>query len=227
MGAGTAARPPLPISLARGLATHRLMLIGTHICTPLLAAGIWDWWQVARDRPAHFTRADLVFIGLGGILPDVLSLHVSLAARHASPVHSLWFPVGIAGILLVAMVAPAWRARWRTACLFLFGVAAHLFEDLISGGIPLWGPGHGIVGAYYVAPVWWVPLDAAMLLIAWFVFFRIRWLLGKGTLTCPTCAWEEAILARWRAQHTRASADDAPPQPAAESEAGRDGRGLG
>lgn len=173
------------------------MFAGTHICLPLIIAGISDWNRVRRHREPRFTRAQLYVVALGGILPDLLSLHVSLEARHNSPVHTLWFPLALLPLFLV-LALPGFRRYLHVAFMAWIGVLLHLFGDLISGGIPFWGVNNGIVGRYYVPPVFWWPLDVVMILTAWYVFFRTRFLLSGGTMRSPTCSWEEKILEEWR-----------------------------
>ena len=178
------------------------MLVGTHFCLPLIIAGIADLKRVKAGQSPQFSRAQLFFIGLGGVLPDLFSIHLSLQARHASPTHTLWFPVLIAPLLLL-FALPRLRRQLATAFLAWIGVILHLLCDLISGGIPLFGLGQPIVGDYYLHPSLWVPADGVTILVTWYIFLSIRFILSKGTLVCDSCSWEEKLLANWRESHAK------------------------
>ena len=178
------------------------MFVGTHACLPVILAGFWDWKRVRQELPPRFSKVDLMVIALGGILPDLLNIHLSLEARHSSATHSIWFPLILAPFALIFFL-PRFQKSFPTFLLAWLGVVLHLFCDLISGGIPLWGSGTLIIGKYYVHPVYWLPLDCISILFTWFVFFRIKYLVSKGTLVSPTCSWEEKILEDWRKREKR------------------------
>lgn len=172
------------------------MFIGTHICLPLIAAGLDEWRRVGRGEPPLFTRIDLFLIGLGGLSPDILSPHLGLAARHASLSHTFWFPLGML-VLWAATGIFASGRRARVAFFALLGVVMHLFCDLIAGGIPLLGVERGAIGAYWVHPAIWLHCDLAGVLVTWFVFFRVRFLAAGRRAFPTTCSWEERILKWW------------------------------
>ena len=178
------------------------MFAGTHICLPLIIAGLSDLNRFRRNQPPRFSKNALYLIGFAGIFPDLLSIHISLEARHHSPAHTLWFPLVLLPVLSLFAI-PRFRRYFPVALLSWLGIVLHLFCDLISGGIPLWGVNNGIVGRYFIPPAYWVWLDVAMILTVWYLFFRLRFLESEGTMTSPTCSWEEKILDNWRAKATR------------------------
>lgn len=63
-------------------------------------------------------------------------------------------------------VLPVFMVGWLSA-----GYLLHLVCDIISGGIS-WGfpMTRSVVGAFYVNPVWWFPLDVFLLLFAYGLF---------------------------------------------------------
>lgn len=173
------------------------MFIGTHACLPVIVAGLIDWKRVRRNLSPLFSRLNLLLIAIGGIFPDLFSIHLSLAARHSSMTHTIWFPIMLTPLFLIFGFR-RFREFFFTGFIMWVGVALHLFCDMISGGIPLWGTENLIVGKYYVSPILWLPLDCISLLIVWYIFFSIKFIVSKGTLVSPTCSWEEKILEVWR-----------------------------
>lgn len=173
------------------------MFVITHAGLPVLAAEGIDWWWVAHDRRPRFSRGDLAVIAVGGLLPDLFSVHLTLQARHASPTHTVFFP-----LLLLAAVGPALLPRWRrwlpTLTLAWLGVCLHLAADAISGGIPLLGVGHPIIGNRLVPADIWLWCDLAVVLAVWAVSFRTRYLLAGGRPEATDCRWEAAMIRYWQ-----------------------------
>ena len=176
------------------------MFVGTHASLPFIIAGLHDLRRAKHGLPPAFSRGQLFCIALGGLLPDLFNIHISIAARHASFTHTAWFP----GILLAfgsVFFLPILRKHLLTAVIAWVGVLLHIGCDLIAGGVPLFGVGNPVVGAYYVPPYLWLPLDDITILAAWYIFLYSRFLRSGGTLACDTCNWEEAVLRSWREEH--------------------------
>jgi hypothetical protein len=109
-------------------------------------------------------------------MPDLLWPHLSLAARYASPTHTVWF---LAAFGLIA----AWAGRFvdrdhprRAAALMAAACAFHLFCDAIAGGIK-WGyPFFPDVVGWRLVPYWtWPYLDLAMVALTGALVTWLRW----------------------------------------------------
>ncbi len=138
----------------------------THALLPVIAVGL------AAPRARWLGRWGLLAIGVAGALPDLLSPHLSLQARMASWSHGLpcWALFSVL-VLLLAVAASRGRGSIRLAGAMSAAYLLHLVCDGISGGVNFLGPvGDWYWGDYWVAPVWWVPLDVACLLTCYFMF---------------------------------------------------------
>lgn len=163
------------------------MLWGTHIGLPVSAALVLENRSLARGKGYVFPAGSLLAAGVCGVLPDILSPHISLEDRHQSFSHSLAF---LAALLpFCAMAASFYPAgdlpRWRTAALCWIAAALHLAADAISGGIPWlypWKP--DVLGAYYIPPAHWLAWDAGFIVLT-VVLLRRRPLAAERGMRAP------------------------------------------
>ncbi len=160
-------------SCGRGVSPPAVF-IGTHALLPVCGALVMENVSLARGRGHVFPAWSMPVIGLFGALPDICTPHLSLEARYTSWSHTAWFLIGVAVVCpMVASFYPA--QRWRVALACWFASVLHLACDAISGGIAYlfpWRP-ELIVGAFYVYPDYWFPLDAFFILLTWFLI-RLR-----------------------------------------------------
>lgn len=143
----------------------------THALLPLMLGRRWLPDRV-DGAPSRIASGCVAF---SGVLPDALSPHVGLAARHAALSHSLaaWaiFTVLLA---LAAALSPWLRRRRAVLCLCSGAYLAHLFCDLISGGVPLLAPfDPAIRGEAWVPFPSWFVFDGVLL---FYVYVVHRWL---------------------------------------------------
>ncbi|MFW5699050.1 MAG: hypothetical protein ACOCYN_04270, partial [Planctomycetota bacterium] len=91
-----------------------------------------------------------------------LNVHTRLDERMNSATHAVW-PV----LVLLGLMPPVglWLRRLPRPLLWgiPFAWLSHLALDAISGGIRPLYPQLGPVGAFYIHPDWWVPIDCIML----------------------------------------------------------------
>jgi len=111
------------------------MFVGTHLFLPVLATSAIDALRIRRGQKSLFRPRELMFIGLAGILPDLLSPHISLAARLTSWTHNVWFLVCIAPILLLFAKIVSKQKTFLLGMFLWLAVALHLIVDMSSGGI--------------------------------------------------------------------------------------------
>jgi hypothetical protein len=149
------------------------MTIVSHVLFPLVFAQSANGYRTQSRLPRFFDWKNLLFIGLAGGLPDILSPHLYLESRYSSLTHSVWFL--LTAIILSASFA--WRLKKFRALIgfCIFAVSLHLLCDMVSGGINLLAPfGNMIVGRYYVRTRYWIALDVAAIL-----FFSLSCLYGQ------------------------------------------------
>ncbi|RYD25985.1 MAG: hypothetical protein EOP87_23490 [Verrucomicrobiaceae bacterium] len=123
--------------------------------------------------------ARLLAIGLAGAMPDLVSPHLSLAARMTSWSNGLPFWGGLTVLpVIVSMIKPR-LLPLKLAALLSTAYLLHMACDTISGGINwLYPVGSFMWGDYYVDPVWWIPLDVVCVLTV-YVMFRLMPLRAK------------------------------------------------
>lgn len=150
----------------------------THALLPLFIGH--RWLPRAGEIPSWRQCA---IVGMAGVLPDALSPHLSLAARHASHSHSLpAFFAFMGGALVISRFVRRPESA-RVAMLACFAYGAHIACDAITGGVGLFLPfSNAVVGDNYL-PYWsWDALDLALLFYVYMVF---RWLPLRRRLTKP------------------------------------------
>jgi len=108
----------------------------THALLPLLL-GPRFLPRRADGAPSWAASGAVAF---AGVLPDLLSPHLGLEARHAAFSHSL-----VAWALFVLLLAavslhPRLRAHRVLLAICAGAYLAHLLCDLVTGGVPLLAP---------------------------------------------------------------------------------------
>jgi hypothetical protein len=143
------------------------MFVVTHALLPVLAAQCAQAVSLATRQRLLFTEnRSLVAIGIAGAAPDLLSPHLSLAARYASWTHNVWFLLAIIPVifLLARLFDPASR---RLTCVSLwFSVTLHLATDACSNGINwLYPLRHEILGTPLIPYRLWLWSDLLFLIL--------------------------------------------------------------
>jgi hypothetical protein len=137
----------------------------THALLPVILIG-----AVAGQKP-WLGRWGLVAVGAAGALPDLLSPHLSLEARLSSWSHGLpfWllFTIGVVSAALISRRRFDLRLAVAVSGAYLF----HILCDAVSGGVNFLYPYRDLVwGAYWVDPVFWIPLDVICILACYWMF---------------------------------------------------------
>lgn len=132
------------------------MYVITHALSPVVLSATIDAIALENTGVRLLRGRHYLAIGLAGALPDLLSPHLSLAARYASWSHTLWFlALFIPVAILIARHFP--KHGTLVGGLMILACAFHLFCDAIAGGIA-WGYPFttDIIGRYLVpATLWW------------------------------------------------------------------------
>jgi hypothetical protein len=118
-------------------------------------------------------RRSLWLVGVLGVLPDLFSPHLSLAARFASRSHSIVFLVG--AIILAAAAGSFFEngRRLLVPVVCWCAVVLHLAADALSGGIILGYPLFGeVVGGGYIPFRFWGWCDLGLLGLTWCLWRR-------------------------------------------------------
>jgi hypothetical protein len=143
------------------------MNVLTHALLPaLLAAPL-----LRRTTPREFYVSGGI-VALAGALPDLLTPHLSLAARYASWSHSVFAWAGF-NVFLIVLGFTVHRHRLPRVLLFAsLAYALHLFGDALSGGIAwLYPISTEIIGRRLILYRYWFPIDAVLLAAAIIVFW--------------------------------------------------------
>lgn len=150
------------------------MLPGAHFCIPLAVGGLLNLKSVHQDRQFLFNRTTLLYSSIFGILPDLVNPHFSLAARHQSWSHTLWFALGIAVVIYTFRLLTH-KLTVQQAHLFVLAVILHLIGDAVAGGIFPLGTAGPQLGAYYLKPIYWPAADVA----TYFLAYLFNWAAGQ------------------------------------------------
>ena len=152
----------------------------THAFLPLLLGKRW-LPRRTNGAPAWIASG---WVALSGTLPDILSPHLGLDARHAALSHS--FAAWVVFSALLALMAAQRRLRAHRAVICLCGGAylAHLLCDLITGGIPLLLPIEPEVwGDAWLPFSSWFVLDGVLIVYVYLVY---RWLPLRWRIRRPS-----------------------------------------
>ncbi len=139
----------------------------THALLPaVLSSPLLPRWR-PRD---YYVAAGIV--ALSGLLPDILTPHISLAARFASWSHSIFAFAGFMVLVLVLALSAPEGLPWRLALLASFAYLSHLFLDGIAGGVPgLYPLSHAVFGMRLIRFHSWLYFDVVFLLLSCVVFW--------------------------------------------------------
>jgi hypothetical protein len=147
------------------------MMAGTHALLPVCCCLVADRISMSTGRARLFSGRNIIVVGFFGVLPDILSPHLSLESRHASLSHTVWALVAVVFLFpLTRFVADkASRLRVSVACWIAY--ALHLAADAASGGIAWLYPWRAdIVGEYWIEPQTWIWYDAGFIFVVWFIY---------------------------------------------------------
>lgn len=137
----------------------------THALIPVICV------RLIVSRPKWLGRWGLVQVGLAGALPDLLNPHLSLEARMTSWSHGLPFWFAISMFLVIGSFFGRGRLSPQVATCMSMAYLLHIVCDAISGGVDLLYPlGSLRWGYYWVDPLWWIPIDIILLLVAYMLF---------------------------------------------------------
>jgi membrane-bound metal-dependent hydrolase YbcI (DUF457 family) len=144
----------------------------TPVSHALLPVFLGQRWIPHKDKVPSLRVVMLVAVC--GVLPDILSPHLSLDDRHVALSHTLW------AFLTFSVLVGLLNRRWPTAftpsisllCIAAYG--GHLACDAITGGIALFYPLIRTVQGKNYLPYWlWITCDGLLILYVYFVY---RWL---------------------------------------------------
>lgn len=141
----------------------------THAILPVLV--MRKHFPQVSGRP---TMGVAAVVALAGVLPDLLSPHLTLEARHLSFSHSVaGFWVFLVAIAVIGKVRPAiLDTRLAAMCAVAYGL--HILCDMISGGVALAYPAsHEIYGGPPLSFWIWVSSDVVLL---GYAYVEFRWL---------------------------------------------------
>ncbi len=147
------------------------MMIGTHSLLPVCGCLLADRVSMSTGRSRMFSGRDLCVIGVFGMLPDILSPHLSLESRYASLSHSIWFLMGLVLLLPLTRFISEKKSRLPVAIACWAACALHLAADAVSGGIAWLHPWRDdVLGRYWIEPQYWIWYDAGFILLVWFIY---------------------------------------------------------
>ena len=139
------------------------MLVVTHFSIPFFSYLIAEnGLKNLRNRRTILVQSCIV--GVSGIIPDITNIHFTLSARHDSLSHTVWSPLVMFVLTILATVF--FFKSLKSFIFWLpFAVSIHLFLDAISGGIRLFYPSSDIIGKYYISPALWGLSEVCFLLL--------------------------------------------------------------
>lgn len=141
----------------------------SHALLPVFFGRRW----IPRNDGVPSLRITAV-VALCGALPDVLSPHLSLDARHAAASHTLWAWTLFSGLIFVLhkTMPPAFPRPVAVLCSLAY--MGHILCDLITGGVALLYPFSTSVQGKNHLPYWlWIACDGSLIL---YVYLAYRWL---------------------------------------------------
>ncbi|MBN1766339.1 MAG: metal-dependent hydrolase [Sedimentisphaerales bacterium] len=164
------------------------MYMFAHLSFPVISYEIYAR-NTRRDaqRPGMHVLI-LALVGLAGLLPDILNVHVYLHERMNSYSHSLW-PVPVV-FLAAIMLVLVFKKLPRVLLFFLpYAYLSHLFLDCISGGIKPFYPLGPIIGDYYIPSSSWRSIDCVFIVVLFIIFgpyvYRLVTTIGKTSENLP------------------------------------------
>ena len=152
------------------------MFVVTHALLPVLAAQCAQGASLAMRRRLLFIEPrSLIAIGVAGAAPDLLSPHLSLAARYSSWTHNVWFVLGaILVIFLIARLFDPISRRLTCVSLWL-AIVLHLATDACSNGINWLHPlRHDILGTTLIPYRLWIWSDLLFVVLVLVMALVVR-----------------------------------------------------
>ena len=162
------------------------MYLGTHACMPVLVVSAIDIVRLITGKTKILNNRQLVFIGLAGILPDVLWPHFSMQQRLNSWTHTVWFLIILAPVVFILAKWKIKQNYLKFSVIFWLAVSLHLLMDALSGGIKFFFPFGDRIGDYYIAhPHWkiWELVFVGSTSILIFVRYSVKRYLHKKNNT--------------------------------------------
>lgn len=150
------------------------MFIGTHASVPVLLASLADMGSLVKTRRLLFEKKHLAAIALAGVLPDLLSPHISLQARLTSFSHTIWFLLVLFPALIIVSKFLFGRRYLLMGVSLWLASTIHLFLDLSAGGINPTYPLGQRIGFYLVHYRNWVVLDLVSVALTLAVVISLR-----------------------------------------------------
>jgi hypothetical protein len=142
------------------------MFVFTHALLPVVLGAP----LLPRTSRRGFQIATAV-VALSGAMPDLLTPHLSLAARYASWSHSVFAWAAFSTLLLLA------GRRWlplRVCGLAALAYGLHLAGDAVAGGIAWAYPiSHDVIARRWIPYRFWLPLDVVMLAVTVLVYAQL------------------------------------------------------
>ena len=161
------------------------MFIITHALAPVVAAQAIGLVVQLSGGANPLRKRDFLALMVAGMLPDLLSPHLSLDDRWSSHTHTIYFA-------LACLPVAVWCARRMhpdhpalLAVLLWSAVLLHLAGDAISGGIAClypWKP--DILGGRFISFNSWFAWDTWMI-AATSGLALIRWMTQRRSGSCP------------------------------------------
>ena len=151
------------------------MNVITHALLPVLLVAP----MLPRITPrAYYASGGIVAIA--GVLPDLLTPHLSLAARYSSWSHTVLAWAGF-NVFLAVLGLTLHRHRLPRVLLFAsLAYALHLLGDAFSGGIAwLYPVSTAVIGCRLIPYPYWLFIDAVLLFVALIVFWWLPPTPGK------------------------------------------------
>jgi hypothetical protein len=134
------------------------MFVFTHALLPVVLSAP----ALPRTSRRDFQIATAA-VALSGAMPDLLTPHLSLAARYASWSHSVFAWAAFSALML--LVARRWLPL-RVCGFAALAYGLHLAGDAIAGGIAWAYPvAHDVIARRWIPYRFWLPLDVVMLAI--------------------------------------------------------------
>ena len=162
------------------------MFVITHALVPVVTAQALALTLHAFGRRNPFRKRDYLALMVAGMMPDLLSPHLSLEDRWTSFSHTVFS-------LMICLPLALWSARRIApehprivAVLLYYAVFMHLLGDALSGGITWLYPWKtDIIGGRMISFNAWFAWDAWMVGVSTSLA-AVRWWLDRRFLTGAT-----------------------------------------
>lgn len=135
---------------------------------------------------------ELVWIGIAGALPDLLTPHITLEARLASWSHGLpcWAALTLIALTVSLRFPSRFPKQLAAACSAAYFL--HILCDAISGGVNWLHPlGRWIWARQWVPHMLWIPLDVVCFLMCYFLLRVLPERFGERTEPRPFVVHDE------------------------------------